>query len=700
MAQSIFVASVEGHTIKSAIALGLVDSLKLTHQKIGVFRPVTASWERPDWVLELLLDHVGNTANYEECIGVSYQDLHEDAVGSLSKIVDKFMAFERRFDVVVVLGSDFTDVVTPTELAFNARVAANISSPILLVLNGREGLLGGEHMGQSRSRSAKEIAQVYETALEEINQEHATLLGTIVNRADPDGRTKILESLQKRSKSLVWVIPEEPGLVAPRMQQILEAVDGELIYGDSSRLQDEAVDVVVAAMNEEHVLERLKQNAVVVVPSDRTEVILPLLMADSAETFPKLAGLVLNGGFALPSEIKKLIEGLRPRVPVIVSQGGSFDTTMQIVKTRGRLTKADPDKVERARALFQNYVPATQLLDSISQVSVTAITPLLFQYRLFERARQEHKRIVLPEGDDDRVLLAASEVLAAGIANITILGNIETMRAQATAIGADISKAELIDIASSEHYPVFVAEYLKLRSHKGVTNEIAKERMLDVSYFGTMLVHLGLADGMVSGAAHTTAHTIKPSFEIIKTAPGVKAVSSVFLMALSDRVLVYGDCAVIPEPTTEELADIAISSARTARAFDIEPQVAMLSYSTGTSGSGVEVEKVRNATKLARKLAPELSIEGPIQYDAAVDAAVGEAKLPGSKVAGKATVFVFPDLNTGNNTYKAVQRTAGALAIGPILQGLNKPVNDLSRGALVKDIVNTIAITAIQAGAK
>ncbi|HEY7854046.1 MAG TPA: phosphate acetyltransferase [Aquiluna sp.] len=700
MAQSIFVASVEGHTIKSAIALGLVDSLKLTHQKIGVFRPVTASWERPDWVLELLLDHVGNTANYEECIGVSYQDLHEDAVGSLAKIVDKFMAFERRFDVVVVLGSDFTDVVTPTELAFNARVAANISSPILLVLNGREGLLGGEHMGQSRSRSAKEIAQVYETAWEEIIQEHATLLGTIVNRADPDGRTKILESLQKRSKSSVWVIPEEPGLVAPRMQQILEAVDGELIYGDRSRLQDEAVDVVVAAMNEEHVLERLKQNAVVVVPSDRTEVILPLLMADSAETFPKLAGLVLNGGFALPSEIKKLIEGLRPRVPVIVSQGGSFDTTMQIVKTRGRLTKADPDKVERARALFQNYVPATQLLDAISQVSVTAITPLLFQYRLFERARQEQKRIVLPEGDDDRVLLAASEVLAAGIANITILGNIETMKAQAAAIGADISKAELIDIASSEHYPVFVAEYLKLRSHKGVTNEIAKERMLDVSYFGTMLVHLGLADGMVSGAAHTTAHTIKPSFEIIKTAPGVKAVSSVFLMALSDRVLVYGDCAVIPEPTTEELADIAISSAKTARAFDIEPQVAMLSYSTGTSGSGVEVEKVRNATKLARELAPELSIEGPIQYDAAVDAAVGEAKLPGSKVAGRATVFVFPDLNTGNNTYKAVQRTAGALAIGPILQGLNKPVNDLSRGALVKDIVNTIAITAIQAGSK
>jgi phosphate acetyltransferase len=698
MAQSIFVASVEGHTIKSAIALGLVDSLKKNQSKIGVFRPVTASWDRPDWVLELLLDHVGNTAEYQDCIGVSYQDLHEDAVGSLSRIVDKFTAFQSRFDVVVVLGSDFTDVVTPTELAFNARVAANIAAPLLLVLNGREGLSGDEHMGQSRSRSAKEIAQVYETAIDEINGEHATLLGTIVNRADPETRAKILENLEKRSTKPVWVIPEEPGLVAPRMQQILEAVDGELVYGDPARLQDEAVDVVVAAMNEEHVLERLKQNAVVVVPSDRTEVILPLLMADSAETFPKLAGLVLNGGFAIPKEIRKLIEGLKPKVPVVLSQGGSFDTTMQIVKTRGRLTKADPDKVERARSLFASYVLAEDLANAVGETEVTTVTPLLFQQRLFERARANQKRIVLPEGDDDRVLLAASEVLAAGIAEITILGSIEAMLAQASAVGADISKAELIEIEKSEHLEGFASEYQALRAHKGVSLEDARERMLDVSYFGTMLVHKGLADGMVSGAAHTTAHTIKPSFEIIKTSPGVKAVSSIFLMALADKVLVYGDCAVIPEPSEEELADIAISSAKTARAFNIEPQVAMLSYSTGTSGSGAEVEKVRNATKLARELAPELSIEGPIQYDAAVDAAVGEAKLPGSKVAGRATVFVFPDLNTGNNTYKAVQRTAGALAIGPILQGLNKPVNDLSRGALVKDIVNTIAITAIQAG--
>jgi phosphate acetyltransferase len=225
---------------------------------------------------------------------------------------------------------------------------------------------------------------------------------------------------------------------------------------------------------------------------------------------------------------------------------------------------------------------------------------------------------------------------------------------------------------------------------------MAADTVTDVSYFGTMMVHLGLADGMVSGARHTTAHTIRPAFEIIKTRPGVSVVSSIFLMALADRVLAYGDCAVIPEPTVEQLADIAISSAETASQFGIEPRIAMLSYSTGASGSGAEVESVRAATELVRSRAPSLSVEGPIQYDAAVDATVARTKLPGSAVAGRATVFIFPDLNTGNNTYKAVQRSAGAIAIGPVLQGLNKPVNDLSRGATVHDIVNTVAITAIQ----
>jgi phosphate acetyltransferase len=323
----------------------------------------------------------------------------------------------------------------------------------------------------------------------------------------------------------------------------------------------------------------------------------------------------------------------------------------------------------------------------------------MFESLLLERARANRQHIVLPEGDDERILRAASTLLSRQVVDLTLLGVESQVRAQATALGLDIDRADVIDPRTSELVEPFAAEYTRLRAHKGMTLERARDIVRDVSYFGTMMVHTGHADGMVSGAAHSTAHTITPSFQIIKTAPGTESVSSVFFMCLADRVLVYGDCAVIPDPTVEELADIAVSSADTAAQFGIEPRVAMLSYSTGESGTGADVDKVRAATALVKERRPDLSVAGPIQYDAAVDASVGEAKLPGSDVAGRATVFIFPDLNTGNNTYKAVQRSAGAVAVGPVGQGLNKPVNDLSRGATVRDIVNTVAITAIQAQA-
>lgn len=494
------------------------------------------------------------------------------------------------------------------------------------------------------------------------------------------------------------MIPEDPHLLAPRMSQIVTAVNGQLVFGDKTNLEVEVMDLVVAAMTPEHVLQRITEDAVVVLPADRTEVLLALLMADASTTFPKLAGIVLNGGFEISQTIQQLINGFHPTLPVVLADGTSFDMTVKIRGTRGMINGQDQDKVARALKLATDNLDLNGLVAEIKNFKQTTITPLAFEHRLIERARAAKQIIVLPEGEDDRILQAAAQVLERDIANLIILGERSEILARAKQLDVDISKAQIMPIEGSEHFDACVAEYVKLRSHKGMTIELARETMKDSSYFGTMLVQLGVADGMVSGAVNTTAHTVKPAFEFVRTKPGVSVVSSVFLMALADRVMVYGDCAVIPEPTAEQLADIAISSAATAKNFGIEPRVAMLSYSTGTSGSGAEVEKVRLATELAKSRAPELSIEGPIQYDAAVDAAVAKAKMPQSSVAGKATVFVFPDLNTGNNTYKAVQRTAGAVAIGPILQGLNKPVNDLSRGALVKDIVNTIAITAIQAG--
>ena len=327
----------------------------------------------------------------------------------------------------------------------------------------------------------------------------------------------------------------------------------------------------------------------------------------------------------------------------------------------------------------------------------TAVTPLAFQADLIERARADRKRIVLPEPDDDRVLQAAAQVLAAGIADITFVGDADYVAKRSGELGLDLSAAQVVSVDDPAYRERYAEEFARLRAKKGVTLEQAREKVTDVSYFGTMMVHMGDADGMVSGAAHTTAHTIVPSFQIIKTAPGVSVVSSIFLMAMKDRVWAFGDCAVNPNPTPEQLADIAVTSARTAAQFGVTPRVAMLSYSTGTSGAGPDVDAVVEATRLAREKAPELAIEGPIQFDAAVDAAVASKKLPGSDVAGKANVFVFPSLEAGNIGYKAVQRSSGALAVGPVLQGLNKPVNDLSRGALVEDIVNTVALTAVQA---
>ncbi|HLM23382.1 MAG TPA: phosphate acetyltransferase, partial [Propionibacteriaceae bacterium] len=448
-----------------------------------------------------------------------------------------------------------------------------------------------------------------------------------------------------------------------------------------------------------HVLDRLVPDVAVIAPSDRTDLIPGLMLAHQSGTFPTLAGLLLTGGYEIPESIQRLSEGVQQDLPIAMTDLGTFTTAERVMRVRGPITKASSRKIETAHRVFSEQVDQAAFLAAINVPASEVRTPLMFEYQLIERARIDRQRIVLPESEDDRILEAAAILLRRGVANLILLGDETKVRARASALGLDLDEASVVSPQDPELVERFAAAYAEARAHKGMTLERAREVVTDVSYFGTMMVHLGLADGMVSGAVNTTAHTIRPGLEFVKTKPGVSTVSSVFLMCLADRVLAYGDCAVIPEPTTEQLADIAISSAETAQQFGIEPRVAMLSYSTGTSGSGAEVEKVRAATALVRERAPDLLLEGPIQYDAAIDPAVARTKLPNSPVAGRATVFIFPDLNTGNNTYKAVQRSAHAIAIGPVLQGLRKPVNDLSRGALVSDIVNTVAITAVQAQA-
>jgi phosphate acetyltransferase len=695
VARSIYITSAEGHSGKSTIALGVLDALMRVSPRVGVFRPITRSTDERDDVLEVMLAHDGVNLDYEDCVGVTYDDVREDADAALATIVDRFKSVESRCDAVVILGSDYTDVASPAELGYNARIAANLAAPVLLVLSGRDQQKRAEQLGTTTPRTPAQIGQIAALAVAELAVERAELFAVIVNRADPDALQPTIDAVHTE-RTPVWAVPEDRTLVAPSMRDIVDAVDGRLIKGDSDLLDREAYDVVISGMSMVNVLPRITERAVLVIAADRTEVLLAALLASASGTFPEVAGIVLNGPFELPEPIMTLLDGFDVNLPIVATDLGTFDTAARIMRTRGRIAASDR-RYDTALGLFQTHVDITELTIEMGLAESSVVTPLMFQYGLIERARADRKRIVLPEGGDDRILRAAAILLARDVADLTILGDEGEIRARATALGIDLAAAQILSPTDPEHVERFAEEYARLRAHKGVTLGQAADTVTDVSYFGTMMVHLGLADGMVSGAAHTTAHTIRPSFEIIKTKPGVDVVSSVFLMALADRVLVYGDCAVVPDPTSAQLADIAVSSAQTAQQFGIDPRVAMLSYSTGESGSGADVDKVRAATALVRERAPELLVEGPIQYDAAADAAVAKAKLPDSAVAGRATVFIFPDLNTGNNTYKAVQRSAGAVAIGPVLQGLNKPINDLSRGALVDDIVNTVAITAIQA---
>jgi phosphate acetyltransferase len=690
----IYVTSAEGHTGKSTVALGVLETLVREAGRVGIFRPIARSITEPDYVLEMLLEHDSADLTYEECIGVSYEHVHTDPDGALTEIVSRFAAVERACDAVLILGSDFTDIGSPTELSYNARIAANLGAPVLLVLGGRT--TEGEG-----TRTPDEMRQVADLTTAELREQHAGLLAVIINRADP-ARLKEIEAAVAGTlvdNVPVWAMPEDPFLVAPTLSALLEASDARQLWGDPELLDREALGIVVAAMSMENVLTRLTDGAVVVAPGDRADVLVGVLLAHASGTFPSLTGVILNGGFELAPQVQRLISGIGSTLPIAMSQLGTYDILRRLTQVRGRLAADSPRKYDAARTVFDDYVDADELLRRLQVSPSSVVTPLMFEYGLLERARENLKHIVLPEGTDDRILKAASTLLARKVARLTILGVEATVRARAAELGLDLADAQIIDPVTSDLRAQFAEDYAQIRSRKGISLQQASDTVTDGSYFGTMMVHQGLADGMVSGAIHTTANTIRPSFEIIKTRAGVSVVSSVFLMALADRVLVYGDCAVIPDPTAEQLADIAISSSETAAQFGIEQRVAMLSYSTGESGSGADVEKVREATVLVHQRRPELLVDGPIQYDAAADATVGALKMPGSKVAGRATVFIFPDLNTGNNTYKAVQRSAGAVAIGPVLQGLNKPVNDLSRGALVEDIVNTVAITAIQAAA-
>ncbi|HSP83277.1 MAG TPA: phosphate acetyltransferase, partial [Gillisia sp.] len=496
----------------------------------------------------------------------------------------------------------------------------------------------------------------------------------------------------------VFAIPLLDTLSNPTLKEILKELGGKVLFGEEF-LDNQTGNFGVGAMQLRNYLNHLKDESLVITPGDRADIILGALQANVSTNYPKISGIVLTGGLIPEESILKLIDGLSQVVPIISVEEGTFNVTNQIGAIKSNIYADSIQKIETSISTFEKYVSFDPLLERMINFEPKGITPRMFQYSLVKRAQQARKHIVLPEGTDERILIATSRLVAMDLVDITLLGNEEAIKDKIRTLGItiDLNKVNIIDPAKAENFEDYAKTYYELRKHKNINMDMARDRMNDVSYFGTMMIYKGHADGMVSGAAHTTQHTIIPALQFIKTKPGVSVVSSVFFMCLEDRVSVFGDCAINPNPTAEELAEITISSAESSEAFGIEPKIAMLSYSSGTSGKGEDVDRVRQATEIVKRLRPDLKIEGPIQYDAAVDITIGKSKMPESEVAGQASVLIFPDLNTGNNTYKAVQRETGALAIGPMLQGLNKPVNDLSRGCTVDDVFNTVILTAIQA---
>ncbi|MFI9582352.1 phosphate acetyltransferase [Streptomyces sp. NPDC052236] len=689
MTRSVYVTGIDRGDGRQVVELGVMELLTRQVDRVGVFRPLVH--DRPDRLFDLLRVRYRLSQDPATVYGMDYPEATalqaEKGTDELvTRLVERFLRVAREYEVVLVLGTDFAATQLPDELALNARLANEFGASVIPVVGGKD-------------QTAESVAAETHNAHRAYEAQGCDILAMVANRVVPEERETIAGRLSSRLPVPCYVLPDEPALAAPTVAQITNALAGTVLLGDESGLARDALDFVFGGAMLPNFLKALTPGCMVVTPGDRADLVVGALAAHSAGT-PPIAGVLLTLNEWPSKEILTLAARLAPGTPVISVAGNSFPTAAELFAMEGKLSAETPRKAETALGLFERHVDTGDLLDRISVARSGRVTPMMFEHELLEQARAARRRVVLPEGTEERVLRAADVLLRRDVCDLTLLGDTEIIRKRAADLGIDLTSSpstQLIDPRTSELRQGFAERYAALRAHKGVTVELAYDVVADVNYFGTLMVQEGLADGMVSGAVHSTAATIRPAFEIIKTRQDARIVSSVFFMCLADRVLVYGDCAVNPDPNAEQLADIAVQSAATAARFGVEPRIAMLSYSTGTSGTGADVDKVREATELVRASRPDLRIEGPIQYDAAVEPSVAATKLPDSEVAGRASVLIFPDLNTGNNTYKAVQRSAGAVAVGPVMQGLRKPVNDLSRGALVGDIVNTVAITAIQA---
>ncbi len=690
MSHALYISTTEAGSGKALVALGLLHQLLRRTATVRFFRPVIQS--TPDEDIDLIRRNFDLPQSVEASFGLTTGEMNDLIAANrinegLERIIGRYQELEAGDGFILCESSDYLGEGSAFEFNLNQEIARNLGCPILI-------------LGNAHERDNDDALRPVRLAVETYRRHGCRIVAIVLNKADPARADGLREALERDFGGRGWVlsvIPFDPRLSSPRLLDIARHLGAEVLYGKGG-LERLALHQIVAAMQMQHALGWLREGSLVITPGDRGDVIMGMLQAHQSHNYPNLSGMLLTGMAPEPA-INRLIQGLPEPLPILAVPGDTFSTVSRLREIHTSLKSDDREKIALSIEAFERHGEVERLLRTVNLAPPPEPTPRMFNHNLNLRASRRPQRIVLPEALEPRILRAAAQVQAQRLASLILLGEraaIERVLRQ-NGIQLDLDALSLVCPRSSPHLERYIETFVERRQHKGATADIARDNLLDATTFATMMVLSGDADGMVSGATHTTQHTIRPALQLIRSRPEVALISSVFVMLLADRVVIYGDCAVNPRPEAGELAQIAISCAETARALGLEPRVAMLSYSSGDSGKGAEVEKVRQATALTRQRWPELPIEGPIQYDAAVSPEVALQKLPGSAVGGRATVLVFPDLNTGNNTYKAVQRETGAIAIGPILQGLNKPVNDLSRGCSVEDIVSTIVITAIQA---
>lgn len=676
------------------VALGCFEVALRHSQKVALFKPIVRDKEtgHRDSNIELILNYHNLNQEYDTTYAMQRStalDLlaHDKFDEFIEIVINAYKNLEENYDFVICEGTDYIGEGSEFELDLNALIAQNLGIPVLI-------------LGQGLGRKIEEIINPIQLAIQSYQDHHCKIVGTIINKVQPERREELLKILQEQlpeSAGVISAIPTDKILSSPSVREIAEQLNAKVLLGED-KLDNLVFEIQTVAMRLSNYFKYMSEKSLAITPGDRTDILVGAMAASMSSKKPNVSGIILTGGVIPSQTTLDVIEGLPQKIPVLQVDSYTFETTINANAVHTSIGKKDHHKIALSLSLFDKYVESTKFFKKLSSLKNEGMTPKMFLYFLRKQAAKQRRKIVLPESDDVRILKAVEILQKQNLVDLILLGTEEEVQklAKENNIVLNYDCLEIIDPITSPLRKKYAEEYYELRKHKGVNMDMAMDTLTDVSYFGTMMVHNDDAHGMVSGAAHTTQHTIRPALQIIKTAKGFNTVSSVFFMLLEDRVLAYGDCAINPDPDAQQLAEIAISSADTSVKFGIQPKVAMLSYSSGTSGTGADVEKVREATEIVKKLRPDILVEGPIQYDAAVDAQVGKQKLPGSPVAGQANVLIFPDLNTGNNTYKAVQRETGALAVGPVLQGLRKPVNDLSRGCLVDDIVNTVTITAIQ----